>query len=147
MSRFGHFIGGLFLFTALTMHFLLVAFLISPVSKLLPISYGYKIDVLDENLITDELEGFILSNNIPLNTISVQHESWLRRMNHRWIQFRKDKFMDSKKAIALDLSLLNFGEDVIGLGAASQYYYNQPIEKIDHTEWKTLIGLHSIFSK
>ncbi len=146
MVRIIHFIGAMFLIFTLSVHFFLMALILSPVAKLVPITYA-KASIIDTENLPKSVEDFLLSNKMPLMPIKTEKDGWLAHLNQKILGFRRQRLMNPEKALLYDLSLLNFGEGVVGIQSAANHYYKKSISELSESEWLTLVSLHMIFSK
>lgn len=146
MYRFIQSIGALFLVMAFTVHFVLLAFIFSPARKLIPFAYS-QVSIIDTSILPEAVQDFLLSNNIDLSTAEGEKKGWLSSFSQKVLHFRRSRIMKPEKALAYDLSLVNYNEGVIGIEKAADHYYSKPANQLSESEWMTLIHLHKIFSK
>lgn len=97
--------------------------------------------------IPEQVQRFLDENRVQLQAELKGKEKLLARLAIGVLELRRDKFMTSSERLALDLNLLHFGADIIGIEAASDYYFKKPLSEIKEAQWITLINLQKIFSK
>ena len=58
---------------------------------------------------------------------------------------KQQKLFDEDERQELYLNALDFGDDVIGIQSASDYYFKKPVSNLSFEEALTLAGLYKIF--
>ena len=147
MIRFFKAMGSLFLIALLLAHLLLVSFFLAPMPKLLGLISESDASLITASDIPENVLTFLTDNKIEV--ISDYHpDSDLKaQLIANILEVRSSRFMTPSQQLALDMNLLDFEEGIIGLGAASEYYYKKPLVELSDKEWITLINLQKISSK
>lgn len=140
-------VGGLLLIALLLAHFFLIALFFAPIDKLLFLfiesDYGY---LADEEL-PEPVKAFLITNNVTVDGDYQLNSSNKARLILGILQLRRKHFMNLSEQLTLDANLLNYGEDLVGIKSASEYYYKRPLSEVSDKEWITLVNLQKIFSK
>lgn len=140
-------VGGLLVIALLIAHFFLLALFVAPVNKLLGLiiksSEGF---VVAEEL-PEDVEKFLVIYGVPVVGDYKLDTTSKGKLVLGILQFRREHFMETPEQIALDTNLLNYGEGIIGIKAASQYYYKKPLSEVSEKEWINLVNLHNVSSK
>lgn len=138
--------GGFLVITLLIGHLLLLSLFMAPVPKLLSLSTGQD-GFLSASMIPPNVKQFLSDNKVAVEgTFDGEGRSG-DRLVFGILNLREAKLMDPDQRLALNMNLLDYGEGIIGLGSASQYYFKKPLSEISDKEWLTLINLQKIFSK
>lgn len=139
---------GSFLIIALLIaHFFLIALIAAPTDKLLGLIVEGDRGFLEPEEIPGPVEDFLVTNRVAVNGDYELDNSSKGELVSGILQLRKEYFMDPVEQIALDANLLNYGEGLVGIKSASEYYYDKPLSEVSDREWITLVNLHNIFSK
>lgn len=136
----------LLVFLLLMGHFALVAFFFAPSSKLLSLITENELNLLQASVIPSEVENFLSEHDIKVDA-DLLPDDLLGRLGSGVLELRRNKFMSETEQLALDLSLIDFGEGIIGINAASEYYFKKPLSELSATQWITLVNLHKMFLK
>jgi len=140
-------IGGLLIVALLIAHFFLVALFVAPADKLLGLFMPSNQGFLVTQELPEPVEDFLVNNHVEVAGDYRIDQSHKGRLILGILQLRKQYFMNVKQQLALDANLLNYGEDLVGVKSASEYYYDKPLSETSDWEWITLVNLHSISSK
>ncbi len=139
------FIGSFALLFLLIAHLLLLGIFIAPTDVLIASILPKDTDLIEVPDIPSPVEDFLLINNIEVE--AEFHSDEIRsRLFLGILDFRRSKFMTESEALTLNLNLLSYGEDIIGIESASQYYFKKPVSEITDAQWITLINLQRIFA-
>lgn len=143
MPSFVKFIGKIIFLLLLVAHFTLIILIFAPVSKLITL-VNKELEMVDLSSIPQSLVK--LENEKDLvPTSNLNYSNVIGRLNVRILKWRRDRFMSTEEKLAFDLTTLDFGENVVGLKAASDYYFKKPLSEISDEEWITLVNLNRIF--
>ncbi len=134
------------IFLLLTGHFALIAFFFAPSSKLFSLVIEQDIKLLQASVIPVEVASFLGKNNIEI-TADYSSDNLFGRLSSEILELRRNRFMNDTEQLALNLSLLDFGSDIIGVQSASEYYFKKPLSELSATQWITLVNLHKMFLK
>jgi len=74
-----------------------------------------------------------------------ENNSPIRKIASKVLTIRQNKFFDNNERQELYLNTLDFGGDIIGVEAASNYYFKKPVSDLSFEESLTLAGLYKIF--
>lgn len=136
----------LLVFLLLMGHFALVAFFFAPSSKLFSLTTDDNLNLLQASIIPSEVESFLTEHDIEVDA-NFPPDGLLGRLGSGVLELRRDRFMSDTEQLALDLSLLDFGDNVVGVEAASEYYFKKPLSELSANQWITLVNLHKMFLK
>ena len=139
--------GGLLIIALLLAHIFLVALFIIPPEKLLTLIVKDSPGFLTAEEIPVSVETFLITNKITVEGDYQFNSGNKGKLISGVLQFRRVRFMNDSERLALDMNLLNYGEGIIGLRAASEYYYKKPLTQISEKDWVMLVHLQKIFSK
>ena len=148
MYEFRKIMGRLIFTTALSAHFILLALFFAPTPFL--VSHLYQdqaFEIIRFKEIPEAVKASLKEKKLDFPLMLDNGRGWRETLIASLLEGRRAYFMDSDEQLAFDLTFLNFGEGVVGMEAASQYYYQKSLSTISDTEWMTLISLHTIFSK
>ena len=137
--------GSLLVVALLIAHFLLIALIVAPTDKLLGLIIESDQGFLGPEEIPGPVEDFLVANRVVLNGDYELDNSDKGKLVSGVLQLRKEYLMDPAEQIALDANLLNYGEGLIGIESASEYYYGKPLSEVSDREWITLVNLHNIY--
>ena len=140
-------VGGLLVLSLLMAHLLMVSLFLAPAPKLLGLLVESDAGFLNDSEIPSAVETFISVNKIEVKGDFSLATGPFHRLILGVLKIRKNKLMDPTQQLALDMNLLNFGKDIIGLKQAAVFYYKKPLAELSDQEWITLINLQKIFSK
>lgn len=145
MRALAKLLGAFLVISLLVGHLLLVSLFLAPPEKLLALAEGA--DFLSASMIPPQVEQFLNDNHVGVEGTYEGDERPGSRLVFGVLKLRENKFMDSTQQLALNMNLLDYGEGIVGLESASQYYFKKPLSEISDKEWITLINLQKIFSK
>ena len=140
-------IGGFIIIGLLLAHLLLVSFFLAPMPKLLGLLIETEVGFLTSSDIPENVGTFLTDNKVEVISDYHPDSDFKAQLVASILEVRRSRFMTPSEQLALDMNLLDFGEGIIGLGAASEYYYKKPLLELADKEWITLINLQKIFSK
>lgn len=140
-------IGGLLVIALLLAHLFLIALFIAPADKLLGLLIKHDAGFLMAEEVPEAVETFLTTNRVTVAGDYLLDSSSKEKVIFGILQLRKKRFMTDSEKLALNMNLLNYGEGIVGLKSASQYYYKKPIAEASDKEWITLVNLQKIFSK
>lgn len=140
-------IGSFLVISLLTIHLLVITLLMAPAPKLIDLAIPGGLDYLHPHDIPKGVRNFIESNKIEVKGNYQIADNSVGRLISRLIRIKHNRFMDYDEQLALNMNLLDFGKGVIGMRAAAEYYYGEPLKELSDQEWLTLINLQKIFSK
>ena len=110
--------------------------------------YG-RLEALEPGSIPIQVSDFLDENpnKFSLTPTLAQQSSVIKQLAFEILMFRRDRFMNQEERRAYDLSVLNFGSEVVGMEAASAYYFQKPLSNISEAQWVMLLNWHEIFLK
>lgn len=138
---------GLLFIALLLAHLFLIALFFAPAPKLLGLIIESDSGFLAASEIPEGVEDFLTTNKVVVDGDFKPDNTIKSKLVLSILQLRKDRFMNNYEQLALDMSLLDYGEDIVGLKSASEYYYKKPLTEASDKEWITLVNLQKIFSK
>lgn len=141
------FLGGFVLLVLFAGHLLLLGFFFAPTDKLMALILPEGTSQIEATDIPVPVGDFLLTNKIVVEGAMTPTNRFLSNLTMGLLEFRRNHFMNDSEKLALNLNLLPFGEDIIGIEAASHYYYKKPISEISDTQVITLINLQKIFAE
>jgi hypothetical protein len=147
MRGLAKFFGNLVVLSLLMAHLLLVSLFLAPSSKLLGLIVEGDLGFLVATDIPPTVATFIATNKIEVKGDYGLSSKPFHQLLSGVLKIRRNKFMSSGQQLALDMNLLNFGENVVGLRRAALFYYKKPLAELSDPEWITLINLQKIFAK
>lgn len=138
-------IGQFILVIALILHLLLLSLFMVPASFL--ISQGDPpARWLSIESIPASVQTFLNQKKVSLQPrFQSNSQNPLSSLLGLVLKLRHDKFMKPEEKLEVDLTLLDFGKEVVGLEAASEYYFKKPLNELPESQWMTLINLHLMF--
>lgn len=139
--------GSLLVIALLIAHFFLIALFVAPSHRLLGLLVQSEHGFLKEEEWPEPVENFLITNNVGIYGDYQLGQGSKEKLILSILQFRREYIMDFRERLTLDANLLDYGEGVIGIQAASQRFYQKPLSEALDKEWITLINLHDIFSK
>lgn len=140
-------VGGLLLIALLLAHLFLIALFFAPAHKLLGLVIESDSVFLAASEIPEGVEDFLATNKVGVEGNFKPDRTIKSKLVMGILQLREERFMNNYEKLALNMNLLDYGEDIIGLGEAAEYYYKEPLAKLSDKEWITLVNLQKIFSK
>jgi hypothetical protein len=140
-------VGGFLILSLLVAHLLMVSLFLAPAPKLLGLVIGNEAGFIGDTDIPDSVQSFITKNKIQVTGDYGFAEKPFQKLLLGILKVRRDRIMDPTQQLALDMNLLNFGKNVVGLKRAALFYYKKPLTQLADPEWVTLINLQKIFSK
>ena len=90
----------------------------------------------------------LVDKNIEFTTIPQPRErlfSFANPFIYKILELRNNKFLDISERYELYLNTFSFGGEIVGIEAASNYYFNKSISDLSYKEVLTLHNLYSIF--
>ena len=147
MEKTTKFVGGFLLLVLLLGHLLLLGFFFAPTDKLIASVLSAGTALIEVSDIPPAVEDFLITNKIEVKADTEFGGGLFSGFVMEVLELRMSKFMTQSEQLAMHLNLLSFGEDVIGIEAASQYYFKKPVSQVSDTQWITLINLQKMFSK
>ncbi len=127
-------------------HLILLSLFVTPAHKLLSLAVD-NTQFLSAAMIPANVEQFLTDNKVEVDGTYEGDERPGSRLVFGVLGLRQEKLMDASEKLALEMNLLDFGEGIIGLEAASEYYFKKPLSEISDKDWITLVNLQKIFSK
>ena len=146
MDRTLKFALGSFLILFVAVHLFLIGFFFVPVEKLMASVLADDSVIVSASDIPASVEDFFVINNIPVEADTSFVKGVPAKVLMGLLELRAAKFMDENERLAFNLNLLPYGEEMLGIGAASEYYFKKPLSEISDTQWITLVNLQKIFS-
>jgi hypothetical protein len=140
-------LGGLLLVALLLAHLFLIALFFAPVPKLLGLVIESNSGFLVASEIPEAVEFFLTTNKVGAGGDFTSDASVKSKLVMGILMLRQERFMDDTERLALNMNLLDFGEGIIGMKAASEHYYKKSLMELSDKEWITLVNLQKIFSK
>ena len=140
-------VGGFLVLSFLMAHLLMISLLIAPAPKLVGLIVKSDLGFLSAADIPSTVVTFITTNKVEVKGDYDLPGGPFDRFLLGLLKIRRNKLMSATERLALDMNLLNFGEEVVGLRRAASFYYKKNLEKLTDQEWITLINLQKIFSK
>lgn len=140
-------IGTLFIIFLLAIHLLVILLFFIPTPKLLNLMIDGEGEFLIPNQIPEPIQDFLDEHEIIIEADYYPSDNLFHRSLMSILKFRETKFMNPSDKLAFNMNLLDFGEGIIGLRSAAEYYYKKPLEKLSNDEWIMLINLHKIFAE
>ena len=117
----------------------------TPTERLIPAAMGQEIDMVRVEDIPFEIQNYLKSGILPPSCIK-PNPSISSKLIAKILMFKRNKIFDEGEQLLFDLNLMDFGEDIIGVDAASNYYFKKPATNLQIREWKSLIGFYRMFS-
>lgn len=87
------------------------------------------------------------SNKLSLAPVLDDDTGLLRGIIFKILLLRRDHFMEQNERLAYDLKVLNFGDQIVGMNAAADYYFQSPLSNISEEQWVMLLNWYEIFLK
>jgi len=147
MRSFVKMTGGFLVLSLLMAHLLMVSLFLAPAPKLLGLVIKSEAGFIGDSEIPDTVQTFVTKNKIQVKGDYGLPGNSFQKLLLGILRVRRDRIMDPTQQLALDMNLLNFGENVVGLSQAALFYYKKPLTELSDPEWVTLINLQKIFSK
>lgn len=135
-----------FLFVLLA-HLILLVLFLAPSPILFRMAFGAPYQAISAEEIPAEVRNFISQNNIEISYDFDLQGSAQTKLAAGILELRTRKIESADEFLAIKFNLLDFGEGIIGLESASQYYYKKPLSELTDAQWITLVNLQKIFSK
>lgn len=135
-------------------HLIVVSLFLFPVPKLLEFATGKEIEYVCLSEIPDYTEQIFSSGVNKINYLLADNYmpnarllvgSIGNRVASKILKLRHDKFFDDSGRHELHLNTLDFGGDIIGISAASNYYFQKSVSDLSFEEALTLSGIYNIF--
>lgn len=139
--------GSLLIIALLIAHFFLIAFFVAPSNKLLGLLLSNDTGFLSAENVPAAVETFLVDHHVTVDGDYHLDDSSRGKIILSVLEMRRNYMMEPIQQIALDANLLNYGEGLIGIRAASEYYYKKDLAELSESQWITLVNLHKIFSK
>lgn len=145
---------GIIILIFVVSHLMVVGLFLCPVPKLLDLVEGRRIEYVNLSEIPDHIiqvfplkynESDYLSENNYTPNARLLVGSIVNRVASKILILRHDKFFDETERHELHLNTLDFGGDIIGISAASNYYFKKPVSDLSFEETLTLSGIYNIF--
>ena len=146
MDRTLKFTVGIFLILLVAGHLFLLSFFFAPIEKLMASVLTDDAVIISTSDIPVSVEEFLIENKIPVEGDTDFVKGVPAKVLMSLLALRADKFMDENERLAFNLNLLPYGEEMLGIGAASEYYFKKPLSEISDAQWITLVNLQKIFS-
>ena len=137
-----HLIIGVIVLILISVHILVIGLFVCPTSKLINVVLANNIEYVSFSDIPEHVRQVFLSDEA---VIFKQDDSPIRQITSKILMVRQDKFFDEDERRELYLNTLDFGDDVIGIESASNYYFQKPVSDLSFEESLTLLGLFRIF--
>ncbi len=138
-------IGHLMLFVLLSIHLGFMFLILSPTPLLFRMNYE-SLPLVEASLIPKKVQRFLEDSSTPLSISSDGAVNFSDQLKAKFLEFRREKFLDDTERLALDLSLVNFGSDILGMEAGAQYYFQKPLSDLTEDQWMSLIYFQAIFN-
>ncbi|MBN2087215.1 transglycosylase domain-containing protein [Candidatus Peregrinibacteria bacterium] len=147
---------GLIILILVSVHLIAFTLFICPVPKILDFAVGKQIDYVYLTQIPDYINQVFSYKNDDFDTDLFVSEEYFSDNRSQFINMgnlmaqkililRYNKFFDSNQRQELYLNTLDFGGDVIGISAASNYYFQKQPSELSLEEVLTLSGIYKIF--
>lgn len=136
------------LFFALIFHAFLIFFIVAPTSLLVSMCYG-QIEPLEPESIPPSIVQLLENtpNELTLSPKLDKEAGLFRKLTFKILLLRRDHFMQQDERLAYDLKVLNFGDQIVGMNAAAEYYFQNPLSTISEAQWVMLLNWYEIFLK
>ncbi len=131
-------------FILILLNVIFFTLLYSPVALLVQLKHNDP-DLIQTEVIPETFYAFVLKEGIELKTTMDIQNNRLELVNNKFLVIRRRLFMDSQEQLALDLSLLQFSSEMIGLEAGAEYYYQKPLNELSDEEWQMLLHFYLMF--
>jgi len=137
------FIIGLIILILISVHVLVIGLFICPVPKLLNVALAHDVEYVAISDIPVHVKQ-VFANDQPVNLL--EDGDPINQVMSKILMVRQQKFFDDDERQELYLNTLDFGDGVIGIQSASNYYFQKPVSDLSFEETLTLIGIFRIFS-
>ncbi len=85
--------------------------------------------------------GSTISQQLAKNLFLSNERSYLRKGEEAIITWMMERMWSKKHILEVYLNVIEFGDGIYGIEAASQYYYGKPASEINQSEAAKLAGL------
>jgi monofunctional glycosyltransferase len=85
--------------------------------------------------------GSTISQQLAKNLYLSNHRSYVRKGEEAIITWMMERMWSKKRILEVYLNVIEFGEGIYGIEAASQYYYGKSAAEINQNEAAKLVGL------
>lgn len=139
-------IGSLLFISILMAHFLFSFLFLAPVPKLLNLIVPNQLGFLRSSDVPQAVQSFLKDNHVQVSGDYKVDSDFKAQLISKILEIRKKRFMSYPEQLALSMNLLSFGNHVLGMKAASDYYLKKPLSGLSDKEWIMLINLQKIIS-
>jgi len=139
---------GFLILVLIALHFFLLSFFFTPIPKALNVLFDIeKSDFISLSELPDyTLNAFLSDKNYEKNFLMISDDlAAFQRLIASSLKLRSRKFFDDDENRELYLNSMNFGGGVVGLQAASEYYFKKPASDLSQNEAMTLVNLFRMF--
>lgn len=136
------FIIGLIVLILISVHIIVIGLIICPIPKLLNLALASDIEYISISDTPEHVRQVFSDDRLMDLT---ENNSPIRKIASKVLTIRQNKFFDNNERQELYLNTLDFGGDIIGVEAASNYYFKKPVSDLSFEESLTLAGLYKIF--
>lgn len=124
-------------------HFIFLVLIFAPTSKLLYL-WNRDLQMISPEQVPQPLKQLDEEKDLVPSSV-LKSTTTFDRLSTTLLEWRRDRFMKPDEKMAFDLSTLNYGKGIIGLNAASEYYFKKPLEEISPEQWIVLVNFNRIF--
>jgi len=141
LKTMGHFI----LITLFSIHVGFFFLLLSPTALLFKMNHG-DLPLVEASLIPNAVQDYLRSQSKTLSITKSEASGVSSQLKAKFLEFRSEKFLDETEQLALNLSVVNFGPDIVGLEAGAGHYFQKPLSDLTEDQWMSLIYFQAIFN-
>jgi len=127
-------------------HIVMFGFFLIPMSKLLDMSFEIPIKSIEADDIPKNIQIFLIDNEVEIASDFIATTSLKSRLIASILEVRSNNIENDVNRLAMQLNMLHFGENIVGIEAASEYYFKKPVAEISEWQWVTLINFQKIFA-
>jgi hypothetical protein len=135
---------GLIFLVLIVAHLLLVSLMLCPVSVVLGMATGQKVEYIALADIPQYVQQ-LFPKDAPSKNLSASATTLTEKIANKVLDIRHSKFFDDNDTLEYNFNTLDFGEGVMGIESASEYYFNKPVSSLSFEEALNLAGVYQIF--
>jgi len=124
-------------------HLTIIGLLTCPASKLMNIVLAQDVKYVALSDIPEHVRHVFSTDDRLIDL--PKNDNPIRQISSKILNFRKNKVFNDDEHYELYLNTLDFGGNVIGIEAASNYYFQKSISDLSFEESLTLVNLYKIF--
>ncbi|MBU0577639.1 transglycosylase domain-containing protein [Patescibacteria group bacterium] len=134
---------GFLLIVLLFIHLVVVGLFFCPTSKMLNVAMASDIEYIALSEVPEHVRQVFSANG--QSALLSDSDSPFRHLMAKILTVKNKRFFDDDERFEFYLNTLNFGGDVIGVQAASNYYFQKPISDLNFDESIVLVNLYKMF--